>query len=70
MGNLDARYASATIPSSPDAPVDQSAGVAWHQYVQCGYKGAWDSARSKGLTAPPRGLCLMVDGRVPAGAAE
>jgi len=50
--------------------VDQSAGVAWHQYVQCGYKGAWDVAAAKGLAAgvAPASLCLMVDGRVPAGA--
>jgi hypothetical protein len=28
----------ATIPTDPAAAVDQSEGVRWYQYVQCGYK--------------------------------
>jgi hypothetical protein len=74
VGNLNAKYGSAELPLSPDAPVDQSKGVQWHQYVQCGYKGAFDFIRAKAkanaaISAPePTGLAMMIDGRVPAGA--
>jgi N-acetylgalactosamine kinase len=37
--------------------------------LQCGYKGAFDFAKEKGISlGEPKGLFLMVDGRVPAGA--
>ena len=48
--------------------MDQSAGVHWNQYVQCGYKGAFDTAAAKGLNKVPVGVSLLVDGRVPPGA--
>ena len=35
VANLNrTKHASATIPSDPAAPVDQSTGVHWQQYVQ------------------------------------
>lgn len=69
VANTDPKYAVATIPSDPAAPVDQADGVQWFQYVQCGYKGAFDTARDKGCTPPQvNGLYMMIDGRVPAGA--
>jgi N-acetylgalactosamine kinase len=72
VANTSDRHAAAEIPSNPAAPVDTSAGVAWHQYVQCGYRGAFDWAREHGasgaLPEAPLGLCLLVDGRVPTGA--
>jgi N-acetylgalactosamine kinase len=69
VANVNSKYAGATLPSNPAAAVDQSGGVQWHQYVQCGYKGAFDFAKEKGVsTGEPKGLYLMVDGRVPAGA--
>ncbi len=68
VANALAKYGAAELPLDPAAAVDQSAGVAWHQYVQCGYKGAFDWAREAGRPAPPAGLALLVDGRVPAGA--
>jgi hypothetical protein len=70
VANADPKYPIAEIPADPAAPVDQSQGVKWFQYVQCGYKGAWDVARERGAAAgvPVKGLLIMVDGRVPAGA--
>lgn len=76
VSNVNAKYGSAELPLSPDAPVDQSQGVHWHQYVQCGYKGAFDFIRTKAKTAggagvsvpEPSGIAMMIDGRVPAGA--
>ena len=69
VANSTAKYPTATIPTDPAAPVDQSEGVRWFQYVQCGYKGAFDFAKASPGGAPtPRGLMLMIDGRVPAGA--
>ena len=70
VANSNDKYPLGVIPTDPAAPVDVSGGVKWYQYVQCGYKGAWDFAREKGKAGDitPKGLYLMVDGRVPAGA--
>ena len=41
----------------------------WFNYVHCGYKGAFDAAKAKGLPLrEPLPLELMVDGAVPPGA--
>ena len=46
VANSNPKYPVATIPADPAAPVDQSAGVHWQQYVQvrimryCGNKCA------------------------------
>ena len=71
VANANPKYAAATLPSDPAAPVGYEAGVTWDKYVHCGYKGAWDVARARGLVAPgtePGGLRFVVDGSVPAGA--
>jgi N-acetylgalactosamine kinase len=56
------------LPLDPGARVEFEAGVKWWQYVQCGYKGAFEFAASKGRPAAPKPLRLTVDGRVPPGA--
>jgi N-acetylgalactosamine kinase len=66
--NTNSKYGMASLPSNPALPIDQSEGVKWFQYVQCGYKGAFDVASQKGMKLEPVGLSLMIDGRVPAGA--
>ena len=69
VANTNGKYATATLPTDPAAAVDQSEGVRWFQYVQCGYKGAFDFGAAKGcLKGAPLGICMMVDGRVPPGA--
>ncbi len=70
VANADARYEAAELPLDPSQPVGAEAGVKWYKYLHCGYKGAFDYARDKGLPAAgvPKGLRLMVDGSVPPGA--
>lgn len=63
-----AKFSSASIPLDPSAKVPYEEGVKWYQYVQCGYKGAFDFAASKGRPAAPKPLLLTIDGRVPPGA--
>lgn len=42
VANTNAKFAPATFPVDPSARVDFESGVTWSQYVQCGYKGAFD----------------------------
>ena len=63
VANTQATFAPAQIPLNPAAPIDTSAGVQWHQYVHCGFKGAVELKKHE-----PTGLSLLVDGTVPTGA--
>ena len=67
VGNTNAKYPGGAFPADPAAPVDRSGPLQWWQYVQCGYKGAFDAAPA-GKGAPSRGIALVVDGKVPAAA--
>ena len=68
VANVDVRHESATIPADPNAKVPFDEGVKWYQYVQCGYKGAFDYAAKAGCGGnEPQGLRLIVDGAVPTG---
>lgn len=70
VGNVNPKWERATLPLDPTAPVGAETGVKWYKYVHCGYKGAFDFAKDKGLFAPgsePKGINLMVDGAVPPG---
>jgi hypothetical protein len=68
VANTNSKYETASIPLDPKAKVPFDEGVKWYQYVQCGYKGAFDYAAKKGLEGlEPKGLRLMVDGAVPTG---
>jgi len=68
VGNANAKYASGEFPADPSADVDRSEGLKWWQYVQCGYKGAFDAAAESGPKTPVVGVNLVVDGKVPASA--
>jgi hypothetical protein len=68
IGNTNPKFEKSSIPVDPKAKVPFEEGVKWYQYVQCGYKGAFDFALKKGISAEPKGLRLMVDGAVPTGA--
>jgi N-acetylgalactosamine kinase len=69
------KFPTAEIPANPLAPVELgSNGPRWYQYVQCGYKGAFEWAKEHNVKAQipgeagSPGLCYLVDGRVPPGA--
>jgi hypothetical protein len=70
VGNVNPKWDRATLPLDPTAPVGAETGVKWYKYVHCGYKGAFDFAKDKGLFthgSEPKGINLMVDGAVPPG---
>lgn len=70
VANVNPKWEKATLPVAPNAPVDPETGVKWYKYVHCGYKGAFDFAKEKGLFtagSEPKGIKLMVDGAVPPG---
>jgi galactokinase len=70
VGNVNPKWERATLPLDPTAPVGAETGVKWYKYVHCGYKGAFDFAKDKGLFtlgSEPKGINLMVDGAVPPG---
>jgi N-acetylgalactosamine kinase len=67
VANTNTKYEAGSFPTDPSAEVDRTAGLKWWQYVQCGYKGAFDAA-PEGRRAPSVGVRLVVDGRVPAAA--
>ena len=46
---------------------DRSGPLQWWQYVQCGYKGAFDAAPA-GTSRRAGGVAMVVDGKVPAAA--
>jgi Galactokinase galactose-binding signature/GHMP kinases N terminal domain/RanBP1 domain len=64
VGNANAKYGVGEFPSDPAADVDRSAGLKWWQYVQCGYKGAFDAAPDS-QKKPSVGVQMIVEGRVP-----
>jgi N-acetylgalactosamine kinase len=68
LSNIGDKYAPASLPLDPSARVEFETGVKWHQYVQCGYKGAFEFAASKGRPIAPKPMLVTIDGRVPPGA--
>jgi N-acetylgalactosamine kinase len=63
--NVDASYPAASLPADPAAPVERGeSGLAWHHYVQAGYKAAFAAIPA---SAGRVGVKLLVDGRVPVG---
>jgi N-acetylgalactosamine kinase len=69
VANVNPKWGEAgSLPLDPAREVNRAVHK-WFNYVHCGYKGAFDAARSKGVASgEPLALDLMVDGAVPAGA--
>lgn len=64
LSNTNDRFADATLPADPSAAIDSADGVKWQHYVQAGYKAAFGKM---GEATAPRGMRVLVDGRVPPG---
>ncbi|KAA0155659.1 hypothetical protein FNF29_01574 [Cafeteria roenbergensis] len=64
VSNTSDAFADATLPADPNAAVDSADGVKWQHYFQAGYKAAFGKM---GDATAPRGMRVLVDGRVPPG---
>ena len=67
IANTNGKYPRGSFPNDPSVAVDRSGPLQWWQYVQCGFKGAFDSAPAA-QKAPAQGIVMVVDGKVPAAA--
>jgi galactokinase len=58
------KFPQGSFANDPSVPVDRSGPLQWWQYVQCGFKGTFDSAPA-GQKSPVKGVVMVVDGKVP-----
>jgi N-acetylgalactosamine kinase len=62
------KYETGSLAIDPSVDVNRAVHK-WYNYVHCGYKGAFDAAKLKGLPiTEPKPLLFMIDGQVPPGA--
>jgi N-acetylgalactosamine kinase len=67
VANVNPRWETGSLPLDPSVEVNRAVHK-WYNYVHCGYKGAFDVGRAKGVAGAPKALRLMIDGAVPPGA--